>query len=92
MESEDDIPTCDVNDSLNITNVESSDESDEIEKVEEQVSITAMRNALSTLRKGFYQKDRAGLFELHPIMDRLSRLMEKEQHNTTIDSYFKKID
>lgn len=84
------IPTCDMNEAGNVVIEESIDDIDEQENPEEAVTLYDMKKALCVLRKGFYHKEPAGLFDLHPVMDRVSKMITKAEVQTTITSYFKK--
>lgn len=88
---EENTPVCESENSfLDPVNIENQNEEIEIQEIK-KINIADMKNAIYTLRNGFMQHDPAGLFELHPVMDRISSLVNKTYHQKHITEYFKNV-
>ena len=85
------MPTCeDENFEGPSTTADQLDEEIESDKEIAKISITDMKYAVSVLRTAFIQEDPSGLFDLHPIMDRISEIATKKCHQSKITTFFGK--
>lgn len=88
---DDHVQTCEDENSSDLQVTENripdNNESDGDEKI---VTVKEMKCAINILRRAFIQEDPQGLFELHPVMDRVSKISAKKWKQSKITSYFDK--